>query len=192
MEKMNKAFFVVSLLLPFLSNSCMAQNKITGKWISKNPEKTATGYFGVRQFNIEKEGWEVQATVYLDSSLRFPVFTFRAMGKYTIGTQSGTVKNAKEAVFGFDKKYVTLKTNDTTLLRRFGLDKCNLIYLQEKDITETGCAYLASRAICAQEYDLISKSGDTLYLGARPASGGLCEASKRPKALGLPLKRIVN
>ena len=30
----------------------MAQDKITGKWISKNPEKTATGYFGIRQFTI--------------------------------------------------------------------------------------------------------------------------------------------
>ena len=188
---MNKQFLIVSLLLSFLLNSCMAQNNITGKWISKNPEKTATGYFGVRQFNIEKEAWEVQATVYLDSSLKVPVFTFRAMGKYNTGGQSGIVKNANEAVFGFDKKYITLKTNDTSVIRRFGFDKCNLIYLQEKDITETGCAYLASKAICAQEYDLISKSGDTLYLGARPASGSMCEASKRPKALGLPLKRIV-
>ena len=123
--------------------------------------------------------------------MTLPVYTFRAVGKYSIGRQSATVENAKEAVFGFDKKFITLKTNDTSLIRRLGLDKCNLIYLQETDITEMGCAYLASKAICGREYDLISKSGDILYLGARPTTGGMCEASKRPKALGLPLKRIV-
>lgn len=187
---MDKQFLTAYLLMLFLLSSCTAQNKIIGNWVSENPEKTATGSFSVRQFNIKKEGWEVQSTIYLDSLLKFPVFTFRAMGKYTIGAQSTIVNDANEAVFGFDKKYMTLKTNDTALLRRFGLDKCNLIYLQEKNITKTGCAYLVSKAACAQEFDLVSISGETFYLGARPVSGGMCEEAKRPKALGFPLKRI--
>jgi len=189
---MNKQFLIISLLIIFLLNLCVGQNKFIGKWISENPEKTATGYFGIRQFNIEKKRWEVQSTIYLDNALKFPVFTFRARGKYFIGQSSTCVNNAKEAVFAFDKKYLTLKTNDTALIRRFELDKCNLIYLHEKDITKTGCAYLVSKAICSQEYDLISQSGYILYLGARPASGGMCEASKRPKSLGLPLKQMKN
>jgi hypothetical protein len=170
--------------------SCIMQNNISGKWISETPEKSATGNFGIRQFIIDKENWEVQSTIYLDSSLNLPIFTFRGLGKYSIGKASASVENAKEAIFHFDKKYMTLRTNDTSLIRKFGLDKCNLIYEQETDITESGCAYLASKDVCAQEYDLVSRSGNILFLGARPLSGGMCEEAKRPKALGRPLKKV--
>lgn len=188
---MYKQLLTISLLMLCFLEACFCQNKITGNWISEEPEMTATGSFGIRQFNIAKEAWEVQYTVYLDNSLTFPVFTFRATGKYSMGKQSTAVSNTKEVEFAFDKKYVTLKTNDTVLIRKFGLDKCNLIFLKEKDITEMGCAYLASKVICAQEFDLVSISGNMLYLGARPISGGMCEESKRPKTLGRPLKRII-
>ncbi len=177
-------------LLFFILGGCHSQKNITGKWISESPEKSATGSFGQRQFAIKGDTWEVQATMYLDSSLTLPVFTFRASGKYSITNKSTTVKNTMDAEFEFEKKYITLKTRDTVVIKRFGLNKCNLFYLQESDITETGCAYFASKAICAREYDLVSKMSHRLFLGARPASGGMCEISKRPTALGPALKRV--
>lgn len=186
---MNK-LLLISLLLFFLLSFCTPQNDLTGNWISTTPEKTVTGIYGIRQFNFHKDNWNIQYTVYLDSSLKLPVFTFRATGKFIIGEQSATVTNARLAVFTFSQKYLTLRTKDTAIIRRMGLSPCNLTYLVEKNITETGCAYLVSKLECAQEYDLVSMSGKALYLGARPQSGGMCEESRRPKALGLPLKRI--
>ncbi|NIJ52633.1 hypothetical protein [Dyadobacter arcticus] len=187
---MSKSILITFISVIFLISSCLSQKQIIGKWVSESPENTAAGGFGTRQFTLGKESWEVRASVYLDSSLNFPVFTFRAVGKYTIGGKSGAISNAEEAVFGFDKKYITLKTKDTSLIHKYGFDKCDLIYLMEKDITDTGCAFFVSNAVCPQEFDLVSITGNTLYLGARPLSGGMCEEAKRPKLLGLPLTRI--
>lgn len=48
---------VITLLLLVLV-SC--QKNIQGEWISENPEKTATGLFGIREFSIGKFTWEVR------------------------------------------------------------------------------------------------------------------------------------
>lgn len=183
---------LISLQSLFLLASCKSQSNITGNWVSADPEKAATGGFSIRQFSFDNNIWEVRYTMYLDSLLTLPVFTFRGRGTFTVVEKSLTVDSAMEAVFRFDKKYITLKTRDTAVIRKAGLNNCGLHYLVETDITEKGCAYLVSRSACAQEYDLVSRSGKTLYLGARPASGGMCEASKRPVALGHPLKYMPN
>lgn len=177
---MYKRVLTVVYPLCTLLFSCSIENKIQGNWIRSKPEKTATGSFSIREFSIGKQDWEIQFTVYLDSTIQRPVFTFRGVGKYEIGKSSATVITAMEAVFHFDKKYVTLKTNDTALIRKFGLGNCNLIPGMEKDITETGCSYLTSKTVCTQEFDLITSSGRKLYLVARSVSGGICEESKRP------------
>ncbi len=177
------------LLISCLSAISYAQPSITGNWISLSPEKTATGSFGIRQFHIEKKTWEVQYTLYADSTLNHPVFLFRANGEYTLEGPSKAGAGIFDAIFRFSKKYLTLKTTDTLLAKRFGLSSCHLIYNTEKDITQTGCAYLASKAACAQEYDLVSIKDEQLFLGARPASGGMCEPSRRPASLYFPLKK---
>jgi hypothetical protein len=184
--------FLAGFLLIMIPCSCTSQNKIEGNWRSASFEKTSTGTFGVREFSFEKDAWEIRFTLYLDSALKFPMFTFRANGTFSVGGKSERVNNARKAIFRFDKKYLTVKTQDTALIRRIGFADCGLVYLTEKDITETGCAYLVSRLACAQEYDLVSRTGDTLYLGARPLSGGICEEAKRPGALGLPLRRMLH
>lgn len=166
-----------------------AQGTMTGNWVSTAPEKTATGNFGIRKFTFNKKTWEVQYTIYLDSGLNYPVFMFRANGDYNLEGLSKIVPKTYNAIFRFSKKYITLKTIDTGLIKKFGLSSCNLAYNEEKDITVTGCAYLTSKGVCAQEYDLVSIQHGQVFLGARPASGGMCEESKRPTSLSLPLKK---
>jgi kynurenine formamidase len=182
---------IISLLFFCQLSSVFCQVYITGKWVSHSPEKINPGYFAIRRFDFREHEWEVLYTLYKDSALKSPVFTFRAEGSYTIGKRSTVVTGAWEAVFGFKKKYLTLQTRDTALIKKFGIDRCNLVPFQEKDITATGCAYLASREVCGQEFDLVSLSGNILYLGARPQSGGMCDITRRPKSIGLPLVRTL-
>lgn len=171
-------------------SAAQAQEALQGNWTSVSPEKTATGSYGIRNFTFTKDTWEVQYTLYTDSTLNVTVFLFRANGHYQLTGLSKRVPDTEEATFRFTKKYLTLKTNETALIKQFGLNACNLVYHVEKDITTTGCAYLASRSACAQEYDLVSIRDGQLFLGARPPSGGMCEASKRPAALAAPLKKM--
>lgn len=186
---MNQRIFVITTFLLALA-SCSVNKNIEGEWLSENPEKTATGAFGERRFSLGKIKWELHYTHYTDSTLKQPVFTLRVNGKYNIDKPSATLNNTNEAVFHFKEKYITLQTRDTSLATRFGLDQCSLLYNVEKDITRSGCSYFVPQVDCKQEYDLVSLSGEKLYLGARPANGSMCQESGRPVALGLPLKKV--
>lgn len=189
-----KTRFIILLMISITLNGFKSLNvkpvDIRGKWISVSPEKTATGSYGTREFFIGKSAWQIRYTLYSDSALRNPIFIFRGVGKYELTDVSKIVPGAREAVFRFNKKYITTKTNDNGLIQKYGLGSCNLNYNKETDITETGCAYLASKAVCGQEYDLVSLKNNMLYLGERPVTGGLCSAGKRPKQLGFPLERV--
>jgi len=187
---MHRKIIAVMILNFLVGTQAYTQPEISGNWKSVHPEKTAAGNFIIREFFFANSSWQVQATLYLDSAARLPVFTFRATGKYELSKGSAKIKNVSNALFRFDKKYMTLRTRDSSLLIRFGLNRCNLVYLKESDITDNGCSYYPSRNVCAQEFDLVSLSGRRLFLGARPANGGMCEISKRPVALGLPLMRV--
>jgi hypothetical protein len=171
-----------------LASTTVFQAGISGKWVSAAPEKTASGNYGIREFQFSKNNWEVQSTIYRDSLLKQPIFRFRATGRYNI-TGPSNIPATSEALFHFDKKYLTVLTSDTAIIKISGLGTCVLVPGKESDITETGCSYFASKAACGQEYDLISLKHDSLYLGARPSSGGMCVIEKRPVALGLPLNR---
>lgn len=90
-------------------------------------------------------------------------------------------------MFYFDKKSLTLLTGDASAVSRFNLEDCNLTEGITKDISIKGCANFSSLAACDQEYDIINIERNVLRLGARPLSGDVCSAEKRPKSLGQPL-----
>ncbi|CAN5857227.1 hypothetical protein BH24ACI1_BH24ACI1_18780 [soil metagenome] len=87
----------------------------------------------------------------------------------------------------FNKKNLTLLTDEISVIRRFNLADCNLIKGKEKDILDTGCSFLTPVNDCPQEYDLVRIDGNNLQLGARPADRNMCSEEKRPKSLSLPL-----
>lgn len=184
--------FLLSIF--FLCSICFTtipqqHNGINGQWISAHPEKTASGNFGIREFGFYKDNWELKFTLYKNNRLTEPLFTFRTAGKFKLAETAGdpTIYNA---LFQFDRKFLTIKTKDLSVLEAIGLDRCGLEFEKEKDITETGCGYLLSKKICGQEYDLVSLKAGTLFLGTRPVSGGMCTEDKRPLTLGYPLKKI--
>ena len=161
----------------------------TGEWESVVSENLGNGTFGTRYFNLESEHWEVRFTLYLDSLQTMPVFEFRGVGPYEVEGKSETLEWVDNAIFHFDHKYVTLLTDNADLINNFGFTACNLETGVEKDITEEGCSFLVSKAVCGQEYDLLKLENEQLFFGMRPAEGDMCAEERRPTALFYPLKR---
>jgi hypothetical protein len=164
--------------------------KLTGNWISLAAEKTGTGNYSIREFRFTNRNWQVRATVFADSLMQDAIFTFRAVGTYTIGAPSSNLTATYNATFFFGQKFLTLKSTDTMRVKSTGLSSCDLKPGVETDITTTGCSYFASRTACGMEFDLVSLENGILRLGERPASGGMCSEDRRPVRLGPPLKKI--
>jgi hypothetical protein len=187
-----KQILKITVLLFFVANALHAQKlgkKISGQWESTQIEDLGNKTYGWRSFKFEGDKWEIQFTLYLDKEKQTPVFMFRGVGNYKVEKASQNVARAKNAIFYFDKKFVTLLTNNADVIKGFGFDACMLEVGKEKDITETGCSFLPSKANYGQEFDLIALKDKKLYLGARPSDGNMGTVDKRPTTLGLPLQR---
>ena len=140
--------------------------------------------FGQRIFTFDKGKWTLKFTLGLDPNLENQVFEFRTYGSYQIIAPSSTVDDAFNAVFGEDKKFVTLKTDNPQLIEAFGFAYCDLTPNVEKDISIDGCSLWKSVAECPADYDLLSLDDEgLLYFGVRPADNDMCTEDKRPTAL---------
>lgn len=162
--------------------------QLTGKWESVTAEDAGNNMYAFRSFEFNGNQWELWFTMYFDEEMRNPVFTFRAVGTYEIGSAS-EINGANNAVFTFTKKFMTLKSSDEGVIKNFGFANCELTPNQEADISQNGCSFLQSVANYGREYDLISLSNERLFLGARPADGNMGSEDKRPATLGAPLKK---
>ncbi len=125
----------------------------------------------------------------MDKQTKIPVFTFRGIGDYKYENQSQNLKNTANYIFGFDKKFMTLKTTDSLVVKNFGLTA--LAFEKETDVTKDGISFIESKLACDKEFDIVSIKNDTLYLGARPEQGkNICQEAARPKSYGKPLIKI--
>lgn len=195
-----KVFELPTSHLPFVTmpqdflnilKSIRAINKedILGNWKSETIEDNGNGTYGKREFSFTDQQWTVKFTLYLDKAATKPVFTFRGIGKYELNKNSSTVPDATNAVFHFANKYLTLKTSNPEIIKKFGLNGLQMNI--EKDISINGFSFFESNSACGQEYDLVSLKKGKLYLGARPQQGkSLCSEDNRPVTLGFPLVRI--
>jgi hypothetical protein len=162
---------------------------LEGVWKSEAAENAGNGNYSTREFKFTEKWWRVEAIFYNDQHLRIPLFSFMAEGPYLLGDASSAVTRATNAVFSFSKKSVTLLSSDPAVISRFKLADCNLVIGVPKDISFTGCSFITSISQCAQEYDLVEIKDDLLRLGIRPPDRNMCTEDKRPKALGLPVRR---
>ena len=169
------------------SSLSVTSEQLSGAWKSPAAENIGNDTYTTREFKFTKSGWQVEAVFYGNKEMRQPLFSFVGEGNYTLGNPSTVVPEAINAVFSFNRKSLTLLTNDAAVIRRFNLADCNLTRGKRKDISDTGCSFLTSVNNCPQEYDLINIAGNNLQLGARPADRDMCLEEKRPKSLGLPL-----
>ncbi|MEO1628948.1 MAG: hypothetical protein AAFV25_27625 [Bacteroidota bacterium] len=140
--------------------------------------------FGQRVFNFDNGNWALEFTLGLDPNLDHQVFQFRTHGSYAILDASAVGKNVYNAEFGEDKKFVTLKTEDSQLIEAFGFASCGLTPFVEKDISADGCALWKAVSECPIDHDLLALDDDgRLYFGERPADNDMCSADKRPTSL---------
>jgi hypothetical protein len=173
----------ISLLFSFTESNPdnkMALEKLSGTYADPSPYAYGQAW-GKRVFTFDKGKWTLVFTLGLDPELKMQVFTFRTAGTYKVQEKSAIVKDAYNAVFYEDKKWVTLKTADQELIKAFGFASCNLVKDVEKDISLTGCSAWPSVADCPGDYDLLSLDKDgKLYFGDRPADNNMCTPEKRP------------
>lgn len=162
-------------------------NQFLGKWKSAAVESVSSFGFRTREFVFTKDRWLIEVIFYSDKELTKPLFSFVGEGPYTLAENSTVLPEATNATFFFDKKRLTLLTDDAAAISQFKFDACSLKKGITKDISANGCSNFTSIAVCGQEFDLVNIERDTLRLGARPADGDMCSVDKRPKALGQPL-----
>jgi Adenomatosis polyposis coli down-regulated 1 len=166
------------------------KDQLAGRWKSPAPEDIGDGNYSTREFTFNEKSWKVEAVFFRDQQTQNPLLSFTAEGPYRLEDASSVVIGATNAVFSFSKKTVTLLSSDPAVISRFNLANCNLIVGVPKDISITGCSFFTSIPQCAQEYDLVKIEDNTLRLGMRPADRNMCDEDKRPKALGLPVKKV--
>lgn len=169
------------------STASTLQNQLLGKWKSANVEQVGSAGFRTREFNFTKDHWQIEVVFYVDRELSKPLFSFIGEGRYTLAGNSITLSEATNAEFYFDKKNLTLLTNDAATISRFNFNPCNLTKGVTKDISASGCSNFTSVAACGQEFDLVGIEQNVLRFGARPADGNMCSPDKRPKSFGQPL-----
>lgn len=163
---------------------------LSGKYSDSKPIDWGRGTYSKREFTFKDQQWSLTFTLGLDPELKHQVFQFRTYGKYTVQQPSKEVKNAYEAIFTEEKKFVTLKTDDPRLIKGFGFTACDLTLNKEKDISITGCALWRSVSECSEDHDLLSLDAKgNLYFGVRPSDNDMCTADKRPHQLTPPVTK---
>lgn len=184
---------LVRLIATFPSNAMKSstastlRNQLLGTWKSAAAEQVGNIGFRTREFTFTPERWLIEVVFYGDKEMTKPLFSFVGEGPYTLTENSTVQTEATNATFFFDKKRLTMLTDDTTAVSQFKFGACNLTKGVTKDISANGCSNFASVAVCGQEYDLVNIERSTLRLGARPTDGNMCSVDKRPKSLGQPL-----
>lgn len=187
MKSTIKNAFLVMAVAFSINASAQKTPELKGNYKSEKAEDLGNTNYGIREFTFSKDKWSINFTMFMDEAMTMPIFTFKAIGTYKIEGESEKVKGASNVIFYFDQKFVTLKTDNADVIKGFGFTSCNLTKGKETDITDSGCSFLVSKAVCGQEFDLVQLKDGKLYVGARPADGNMCTIDKRPTALALPL-----
>ncbi len=161
-------------------------------WGSHDAEDLGNGTFARREFTFFENTWSLYFTMYLDVELKYPVYRFHAEGFFEVDSPSSVVEGAYNAMFGFHRKTLTLRTSDEQVINSLGFGGQGFMLEIEKDISANGCSFFKSVKDYEEEYDLVwlDKTGKILRLGARPADNDMSTKDKRPTALGYPVFRI--
>jgi hypothetical protein len=177
---------LITLLAVTLSMTTLAAD-VSGKWKSEGAEDMGNGAFATREFTLTGKTWELVFTIWADKDLKMPLVAMNFSGPWKETGDSKGVPGAREATFEFNKKAITLKAKDAA--KGFGMDACGLEVGKAKDVSKSGCSFVAPVEKYGKEFDLIKRDGDKLFFGARPADGNMGSEDKRPTNLGAALVR---
>jgi hypothetical protein len=184
---MSRLLAVAVLSITALAHAADAdlRKAAVGRWKSEAAEDLGNGSFGTRDFTFTATKWQLTFTIYADKELKTPLVAMDFEGPWAPGKASEKVSGATEATFDFTGKKVTLKAKDVA--KNFGMDGCGLEVGKAKDVSKSGCSFVASVEKYGREFDLFKVDGAAMWLGARPADGNMGAEDKRPTALGAKL-----
>jgi hypothetical protein len=187
-----RMFRLVTAVL--VTTACLAlageadlRKSATGRWKSEAAEDMGNGSFCTRDFTFTDKKWQLTFTIFADKELKTPLVAMDFEGPWAPGKASEKVAGASEATFDFTSKKVTLKAKDVA--KNFGMDGCGLEVGKAKDVSKSGCSFVASVEKYGREFDLVKVDGAAMWLGARPADGNMGAEDKRPTVLGAKLVR---
>lgn len=165
--------------------------KLNGTYADPQGADWGQNTFGKREFTFEDGKWSLTFILAFDPQMQNQIFVFRTLGTYDILDKSKNVKDAYNAVFREDKKFVTLKTDNQELIKAFGFSNCGFTIDVEKDISATGCSLWKSVEDCPEDHDLLKLDADgKLYFGVRPPDNDMCTPDKRPTVLTSPVIKL--
>lgn len=177
------AAFAVTMSMAAMAEEAVGK-QVTGRWKSAGAEALGNGSFATRDFTLTDKTWSLVFTIHGDRELKAPLVTMGFSGPWKATGASRQVPGASEATFEFVQKTITLRA---AVAKGFGMDGCGLEVGKPKDVSKSGCSFVAAVASYGKEFDLIKREGDQVFFGARPADGNMGSEDKRPTALGAPL-----
>jgi hypothetical protein len=146
-------------------------------------------------FDIGKDAWALDYVVYGDATCAGEFLTVRIEGPYEITGPSAGVAGAFEARFAFGTKTITPANGAAAgfLGSPAACGGGSWAAGQATEVLSIGCPGLGQypQAQCGADYDVVSRTGDELRFGARPADNNMCTADRRPTALSAaPVRRV--
>jgi hypothetical protein len=154
---------------------------LEGNWASEDcvgvPQSDGSLLYLARAFRFSGEHWELALTTHADAACSVRLMRIDVAGTYEIERPS-TVGDAFEARFGRSTLQITPFSEDSAAF--LGASGCGTEkwHPEQSQSVAGGCLFLPSLSDCPSEYDLVKRSGDRLYFGAR--SGSLCTEGGRP------------
>lgn len=191
------AFALIASALAQPSARTYAGPDFGGVWSSQGCEAYPGGPFVKREIVIDGGRFSQVITAYTDGACIMPTLRMRVEGTFVFKGISPIVPTP--GVYDVELRWEQVflrpeRTNEAEFLNthRPGLCAGNWSVGAEQDLAVTkGCRKLGinlSKPVV--EYDITGRVGNVIYLGTRPADGGLLtHPSRRPTSFGLPLAK---
>lgn len=180
-------FLVVVLVgcgsAPHTAPDASAVPDLAGRWESPCVDP-GSGKALRLSFDLTGTTWQLAYDSFDDAACTQPMLTVNIDGAYAVLRSSPVVTGAFDARFGFAHKSVTPKADAAVGFLPQACGGGTYAVGVATDIA-AGCAGLGSYPIasCPADFDLVSRDGDHLRFGARPADNNMCTEDKRPTAL---------
>lgn len=158
---------------------------LAGRWLGPCAAAGDGTYF-VLDFDLSAADWSVDYVVHGDEACSSPLLTVAIEGPYALTGASEAVSGAWEGTFSFSSKQMTPHVADlAAALDGAGCGSAPWTIGSAQDVYEAGCPAFGQypEASCSADYDIVSRTGETLQFGARPADNDMCSEDKRPQAL---------
>jgi hypothetical protein len=161
--------------------------EVIGVWESEScvvQERDGTRTSSKSTFVFLGREWGLEFVQFGDDQCARPTMKAFFTGQYEITQPSPVVAAANDATFGFSYKAVTIY--DESLLAQANSSCGGRAWKrgEPQDVTKTGCLWVTPVSACPQEFDLVKRDGNRLFLGERPAPGeNICSEERRARKL---------